>query len=208
MSGMKIRINNVVVSVTYEGTKFDLEKLARTIDGARYDPENFPGIVYKSKVPSASFLIFSSGKVNCVGAKSMRDVELAIKKLTEKLRRAGVKIKSEPKVKVQNIVASIDFGRGFDLEEIARNFKNAEYEPEVFPGLVLRLDDPKVAVLLFATGKGVCAGAKSEGDVERAAERIIKTLRLAIELNSHDGPDEGKQHAYAQKAPRHLADRG
>ena len=57
----------------------------------------------------------------------MRDVELAVKKLTRKLRRAGVRIKSEPKVKIQNIAASVDFGRGFDLDEIARRFENAEY---------------------------------------------------------------------------------
>ncbi len=177
MPGVKTRIQNIVVSVTYEGVEFNLEKLARTLDGARYDPEVFPGIAYRSEVPRASFLIFTSGKMNCVGAKSMKDARLAIKKLTKKLRRFGVKIRSEPEIKVQNIVASIDFGRGFDLEEIARNFENTEYEPEVFPGLVFRLDDPKVVVLLFVSGKGVCAGAKSKKDVERAAERITK-LRL------------------------------
>lgn len=174
MPGVKTRIENVVVSVTYEGTEFDLKKLARTVDGVVHDPEVFPGAVYKSEDPRASFLIFSSGKMNCVGARSMEDAELAVKRLTRKLRRAGFKIKSEPKVKVRNIVASIDFGRRFDLEEIAMNFENAEYEPEVFPGLVFRLDDPKVAVLLFVSGKGVCAGARSGRDVERAAERITK----------------------------------
>ncbi len=177
MSRVKTKIQNIVVSVTYEGTEFNLEKLARTLDGADYDPEVFPGIAYRSEVPRASFLIFSSGKMNCVGAKSMKDAKLAIKNLTKKLRRSGVKIESEPKIKVQNIVASIDFGRGFDLEKIARNFETTEYEPEVFPGLVFRLDDPKVVVLLFVSGKGVCAGAKSKKDVERAAERITK-LRL------------------------------
>lgn len=177
MPRVKTRIQNIVVSVTYAGVEFNLEKLARCLDNTRYDPEIFPGIAYKSEVPRASFLIFSSGKMNCVGATSMKAARLAIKNLTKKLRRSGVKIKSEPQIKVQNIVASIDFGRGFDLEEIARNFANTEYEPEVFPGLVFRLDDPKVVVLLFVSGKGVCAGAKSKKDVEKAAGRITK-LRL------------------------------
>jgi transcription initiation factor TFIID TATA-box-binding protein len=174
---MKIRIHNVVVSVAYGGVEFDLERLAGAIDGARYDPENFPALVYRSDEPRASFIIFSSGRANCVGAKSMDDVRMAIKKLTRKLKKAGAEVKSEPEVKVQNIVASIDFGRGFDLDEIARRFEDAEYEPEVFPGLVFRLDDPEVTVLLFASGIGVCAGARSERDVRRAAGRVAK-LRL------------------------------
>ena len=177
MGRVKQKVQNIVLSVTYEDVKFDLEKLARSLDGARYDPEVFPGIAYKSYDPPASFLIFASGKMNCVGAQSMRDAKLAIKKLTGKLRRSGIKVKSEPKVKVQNIVASFDFGREFDLERIARDFKNTEYEPEVFPGLVFRLDEPKVVVLLFVSGKGVCAGAKRMGDIKKAGEKITQIIK-------------------------------
>jgi transcription initiation factor TFIID TATA-box-binding protein len=174
---VKKKIVNIVLSVTYEGVEFNLEKLARSLDGARYDPEVFPGIAYKSDDPLASFLIFASGKMNCVGARSMKDAKLAIKKLTMKLKKAGVKVRAEPKVKVQNIVASFDFGTEFDLERIARTFENTEYEPEVFPGLVFRMDDPAVVVLLFVSGKGVCAGAKSAEDINRAAINITKILK-------------------------------
>ncbi len=177
MVDVKKKIVNIVLSVTYEGVEFNLEKLARSLDGARYDPEVFPGIAYKSDDPLASFLIFASGKMNCVGAKSMVDAKLAIKKLTKKLKKAGVKVRAEPKVKVQNIVASFDFGTEFDLERIARTFENTEYEPEVFPGLVFRMDDPAVVVLLFVSGKGVCAGAKSTEDINRAAINITKILK-------------------------------
>jgi transcription initiation factor TFIID TATA-box-binding protein len=177
MAGVKIQVQNIVLSVTYEGVEFNLEKLSKSLEGARYDPEVFPGIAYKSEDPPASFLIFASGKMNCVGARSMADAKLAIKKLTKKLKKARIKIKSEPKVKVQNIVASFDFGREFDLERIARTYENTEYEPEVFPGLVFRLDDPKVVVLLFVSGKGVCAGAKGMKDIQMAAQKITKILR-------------------------------
>lgn len=175
--GVKTQVQNIVLSVTYKDVEFDLEKLARSLDGARYDPEVFPGISYKSEDPPASFLIFASGKMNCVGAKSMNDAKLAIRKLTRKLRKTGIKVKSEPKVKVQNIVASFDFAREFDLEWIARSFENTKYEPEVFPGLVFRLDEPKVVVLLFVSGKGVCAGAKNMGDIKKAAVKITKILK-------------------------------
>ena len=173
---VKTKIQNIVLSVTYEDTEFNLEKVAKLLDGAVYDPEVFPGITYKSVHPPASFLIFSSGKMNCVGASSMSDAKQAIGKLTRKLRKARIKVKTEPKVKVQNIVASVNFGRKFDLEHIARSFENTEYEPEVFPGLVFRLDEPKVVVLLFVSGKGVCAGAKSMNDVKKAAQKINKIL--------------------------------
>lgn len=176
MAEVKTKLQNIVLSVTYEGVEFDLEKLARSLEGARYDPEVFPGIAYKSMDPQASFLIFASGKMNCVGARSMVDAKLAIKRLTKKLQKAGIKIRADPKVKVQNIVASFDFEREFDLEKIARTFDNTEYEPEVFPGLVFRLDEPKVVVLLFVSGKGVCAGAKSMVDIKAAGAKIVKLM--------------------------------
>jgi len=174
---VKTKIQNIVLSVTYEDTEFNLEKLAKSLEGTVYNPKRFPGVVYKSVHPSASFLIFSSGKMNCVGARSMNDANQAIRKLTRKLREAHIKVKKEPKVKVQNIVASVDFGRKFDLEHIACSFEKTEYEPEVFPGLVFRLEDPKAVLLLFVSGKGVCAGAKSMKDVKRAAQKISKILR-------------------------------
>jgi len=176
MTKVRTKIQNIVLSVTYEGTEFNLNKLARSLDGARYDPESFPGVVYKSEDPRASFLIFASGKMNCVGARSMADAKLAIKKLTRKIREAHIKVKTEPKVKVQNIVASVNFGRKIDIERIARRFENTEYEPEVFPGLVFRLDNPKTVLLLFVSGKGVCAGAKSMGDVNRAAQKTNEII--------------------------------
>jgi transcription initiation factor TFIID TATA-box-binding protein len=176
MTGVKTKIQNIVLSVTYEDTEFNLNKLARSLDGARYDPERFAGLIYKSEYPRASFVIFASGKMNCVGASSMNDAKLAIKKLIRKIRRAHIKVKTEPKVKIQNIVASVNFGRKFDLERIASRFENTEYEPEVFPGLVFRLDDPKAVLLLFVSGKGVCAGVKSMRDVNRAAQKINRIL--------------------------------
>lgn len=81
----------------------------------------------------------------------------------------------EPEVEIQNIVASVDFHHKFDLEEIARNFRHAEYNPEVFPGLVFRVEGRSMAVLLFAQGKGVSVGAKTEEEIEEAIDRIEET---------------------------------
>ncbi len=174
---VKTKIQNIVLSITYEDTEFDLKKVFSSLDGTVYNPKRFPGVVYKSVHPSPSFLIFASGKMICAGASSMKDANRAIRKLTRKLREANIRVKAEPKVKVQNIVASVNFNRKFDIENIARRFENTEYEPEVFPGLVFRLEDPKVVFLLFVSGKGVCVGSKSMKDVKRAAQEISKILR-------------------------------
>ena len=174
---VKTKIQNIVLSVTYEDTEFNLVKVANSLEGTVYNPKRFPGVVYKSSDPKASFLIFASGKMICAGARTMEDAKLAIKRLTTKLQKAGVKVKVEPRVKVQNIVASVNFGRKFDIEHIARSFENTEYEPEVFPGLVFRLEDPKAVLLLFVSGKGVCVGTKSIIDVKRAAQKVSKILQ-------------------------------
>ncbi|MDI6640110.1 MAG: TATA-box-binding protein, partial [Methanocellales archaeon] len=55
--------------------------------------------------------------------------------------------------------------------------ENIEYEPEQFPGLVYRLSEPKVVVLLFGSGKLVVTGGKKPADAEVAVEKIAKELR-------------------------------
>ncbi|KXA90476.1 hypothetical protein AKJ62_00865 [candidate division MSBL1 archaeon SCGC-AAA259D14] len=174
---MEYEIQNVVVRVTYEDSEFDLNRLANLLEETRYDPDIFPGVAYKPSGKEASFLIFSSGKMNCVGAKSIEGAEEAIRELTERIRGVEIGPDVEPNIEVQNIVASLDFERGFDVERIADTFRNVEYEPEVFPGLVFRLSDPSATLLLFPSGKGVCAGVKSEEDIEKAAERVTEVVK-------------------------------
>jgi transcription initiation factor TFIID TATA-box-binding protein len=54
-----------------------------------------------------------------------------------------------PEITVENIVASTSFADKLDLDVIAQSLEEAEYEPEQFPGLVYRIKEPKVAMLLF-----------------------------------------------------------
>ena len=79
-------------------------------------------------------------------------------------------------IEVQNIVASTVFAEKLDLDVIAQSIEETEYEPEQFPGLVYRLTDPKVALLLFGSGKIVCAGARKTEDVSSAVDKISKEL--------------------------------
>jgi hypothetical protein len=53
------------------------------------------------------------------------------------------------------------------------------YEPEQFPGLIYRMDDPKAVILLFASGKLVCTGAKKESDIFQAVTKLKRSLHTS-----------------------------
>jgi transcription initiation factor TFIID TATA-box-binding protein len=174
----KIRIENIVASTSL-GRELDLNAISLVLKGADYDPEQFPGLVYRLKEPKTASLLFRSGKVVCTGGKSLADVKTAIGKVVQHLEAAGVHIKIEPEIKVQNIVASSDLGTNINLNAIAigLGLEKVEYEPEQFPGLVYRVDSPKVVMLLFGSGKLVCTGARTPEDVEVAVNKIAEELR-------------------------------
>ncbi len=176
----RIRIENIVASTSF-GNELDLEAIALALVGAKYDPEHFPGLIYRLKEPKTATLLFRSGKVICTGAKSLVQVKLAIRNVAEKIRKTGIRIEKEPEIEVQNIVASSDLETKINLNEIAISLQmeKIEYEPEQFPGLVYRLDDPKVVLLLFGSGKLVCTGARKPEDVERAVENVTEELKIA-----------------------------
>lgn len=174
MSG-KVKIENVVASTSL-GMKFDLGLITVSLDNVEYEPEQFPGLVYHLDEPKAAALIFGSGKIVCTGAKSIDMAKLAIEKIVEKIKEAGVDIKNKPEVVVQNVVATANLHAELNLDAIAIALDNTEYEPEQFPGLVYRMKVPKVVLLLFGSGKIVCTGAKSVKDAETAADNVKETL--------------------------------
>ncbi|ADB57134.1 TATA-box-binding protein [Archaeoglobus profundus] len=173
----KIKIENVVAS-TQIGENIDLNKIAREIPDADYKPKQFPGLVLRTKEPKAAALIFRSGKVVCTGSKSVEDARRVVKQIVKIVGSLGIPVIEEPEVKVQNIVASADLGTDLNLNAIAigLGLENVEYEPEQFPGLVYRLRDPRVVVLIFGSGKMVVTGGKTPDDARRAVEKIAEEL--------------------------------
>jgi len=173
----EIKVQNIVASTTFS-EKLDLDVIAQTLENAEYEPEQFPGLVYRLKDPKTATLLFRSGAANCTGAKNIEDVKTTIKIISEKLEKMGVKTYKDPKIVIQNIVATSDLGGELNLSEVAVSLglENVEYEPEQFPGLVYRIKEPKVALLLFGSGKIVCAGARTVDDVSLAVEKVSKEL--------------------------------
>ncbi|SEH36889.1 MULTISPECIES: TATA-box-binding protein [Halopenitus] len=172
-----ITIENVVAS-TGIGQELDLESVAMDLEGADYDPEQFPGLVYRTQSPKSAALIFRSGKIVCTGAKSTDAVHESLHIVFDELRALEIPVEDDPEITVQNIVTSADLGDDLNLNAIAigLGLEHIEYEPEQFPGLVYRLDDPDVVALLFGSGKLVITGGKEPADAERAVDVIVDRL--------------------------------
>ncbi|MFB3889558.1 MAG: TATA-box-binding protein [Candidatus Bathyarchaeia archaeon] len=166
-----ISIENVVASATLN-QKVDLNAVVKGYPGVEYRPEQFPGLVFRLKRPKTATLIFNSGKMVCTGAKSEKEARRAVMKVIKELKRGGIIIIGKPELKIQNIVASASLGGLIDLEKAAYTLGRTMYEPEQFPGLIYRMEEPKVVILLFASGKLVCTGAKKEDDVFSSVEKL------------------------------------
>ncbi|MFB5613022.1 MAG: TATA-box-binding protein [Nitrosarchaeum sp.] len=171
----KIDVVNVVASATIN-QKLDLVDITKKFPDVEYHPEQFPGAVFRLQNPKTATLLFGSGKMVCTGAKSQELAETAVANVVKLLKKGKIKIKNEPEVSIQNIVSSINLGGKVNLEQAARMLPRSMYEPEQFPGLIHRMLDPKTVILIFASGKLVCVGAKVEKDVHRSVNQIHSLL--------------------------------
>lgn len=181
-TGSTVEIQNVVASTTID-QELDLESVSADLPNTTYDPDQSPGAIYRTESPRATILLFRSGNIVCTGAKSQEDAHAAIEHLFDDLQSLGIEIPESPEITIQNIVSSADLGHSLNLNAIAigLGLENTEYEPEQFPGLVYRLEDPSVVVLLFGSGKIVIVGATTPDDTHEAIDFLSNQLR-SLEL--------------------------
>ncbi|UCD02587.1 MAG: TATA-box-binding protein [Promethearchaeota archaeon] len=178
------KINNIVATAKIDLTgKLDLVKIARKLYDAEYHPERFPGVIFRQDNPRSTFLIFSTGKMVVTGLEFVQDAEKAVSKLLKKIKKFGIK-SSDPEIAIQNIVANGDLHRLINLNKAVLLMEFVMYEPEVFPGLIYNMKDPRAVFLLFSTGKFVCTGVKKEKILERAI------LKLKQEINNMEVTSE------------------
>lgn len=172
------KIQNIVATASL-GKPVPLTKLARTQPNTEYNPETFPGLVLRIKEPKSAVLVFSSGNLVCTGTKSVSQVKQVSHEVIKQLRKINVKITAKPKITVQNIVASGNINLKLNLNFLALEMENTEYEPEQFPGLVYKLADPNATFLLFSNGKLVCTGTKNKQQLEDSMKQLIKNVKNA-----------------------------
>jgi len=175
-----VKIQNVVASATLD-QKINLLDIIKAFRNVEYRPKQFPGLVFRLKRPKTATLIFGSGKMVCTGAKSEKQARSAVMKVVRELKSGGIIILGKPRIVIQNIVSSANLYEKIDIETAADVMDNVMYEPEQFPGAIYRMTEPKVVLLVFASGKLVITGARREEQVHEAVEKI-KALLIDYEL--------------------------
>ena len=227
----RLTVVNVVAS-TRVAEELDLPDIAIQLN-CEYEPEQFPGVVYRVVDPKLAILMFRSGRAVCTGGKNQNNIEVGIERMTKDLRDAGIETwdLKDIEIEVQNMVATYSLFYPEDYAGVARMddnntrvidtsdgiraatdeevkeedsrirgiregeplaalprklnlnnltfhlpFDKVEYEPEQFPGLIYRLDYPKVVCLIFGSGKMVITGARTKSDFFEAVQFIQDEL--------------------------------
>ena len=230
----RLTVVNVVAS-TRVAEELDLPDIAIQLN-CEYEPEQFPGVVYRVVDPKLAILMFRSGRAVCTGGKNQNNIEVGIERMTKDLRDAGIETwdLKDIEIEVQNMVATYSLFYPEDYAGVARMddnntrvidtpdgiraatdevvkegdsrirgiregeplaalprklnlnnltfhlpFDKVEYEPEQFPGLIYRLDYPKVVCLIFGSGKMVITGARAKAEILEAAQFIQDELAVA-----------------------------
>ena len=227
----RLTVVNVVAS-TRVAEELDLPDIAIQLN-CEYEPEQFPGVVYRVVDPKLAILMFRSGRAVCTGGKNKDNIHTGIERMIGDLRAAGIETweLEDVEIEVQNMVATyalhypedyygtarmvdnntkvIDVEGGIraatDEEVEAEDprirgiregeplatmprrlnlnnltfhlpFDKVEYEPEQFPGLIYRLDYPRVVCLIFGSGKMVITGARDKSEILEAVQFIQDEL--------------------------------
>jgi transcription initiation factor TFIID TATA-box-binding protein len=183
-SGIVPTLQNIVATVNLD-TKLDLKTIALTARNAEYNPKRFAAVIMRIRDPKTTALIFASGKMVVTGAKSEQAGRLAARKYARIIQKLGFEA-SFKDFKIQNVVASCDVKFPIRLEGLA--FSHGffcSYEPELFPGLIYRMKQPKIVLLIFVSGKVVLTGAKQREEIYQAFEKIYPVLQ---EFRKGDNP--------------------
>lgn len=172
-----IRIENIVATCPL-GFGLDLSRLALLLPESEYDPEHFHALVHRDEKNRGSLLVNSSGIVVCVGFKSRQSLEKAVDDFVHDLQLNDYPVVKGP-IEIRNLVASARLPYKLDLSRITLAIDSAEYEPEQFPGIVLRLDESNATVLVFGSGKLICTGTTNREDAESALRQVCARV-LAV----------------------------
>lgn len=184
---VSLRIENVVASINL-GVQLPLEKILEKYKDIE-KKNNFPGLVAKINNPKATILIFASGKLVCTGVRLPSQIPTVVNIIIKKIRKADIEIENDPIVKIENIVVRGDFHQSINLDITSLILDSAIYEPEVFPGLIYKIVDPKICFLIFSSGRIIVTGSNSEDIIKKSVKILAVKLKKSGVLGD-DGIEE------------------
>ena len=176
-----LKIENIVASGVI-AESIDLVEFSSKVGNCELNKKRFPGAVFRIADPRIACLIFSSGKIVITGVRNDKALAKGLAIVIQSLKDAGIKPLKEPRVSITNMVCSYNLDRYINLNKmtVMLNVENVEYEPEQFPGLVYRIFDPKIVVLIFSSGKIILTGGKNLEDVKKGLDVLEKKLESLV----------------------------
>ena len=174
--GIVPEIQNVVSSVNL-GCELDPKKIAQQARNVEYNPKKISAAVMRMHHPNVTAMIYKSGKMVCTGARSERESKLAARKFARIVQKLGYQVRFLD-FEIQNVVAKCDVHFPIMLPKMVEvdDKTMCSYEPEIFPALKYRMVEPRVMLLIFASGKVVLTGAKCRQDIYEAFGKIYPIL--------------------------------
>ena len=168
-------LQNIVATCNL-AVALDLKKIAMSARNAEYNPKRFSAVIMRIRDPKTTALIFKSGKVVVTGAKSEDAMRVAARKFARIIQKLDYPARFTD-FKIQNMVGSCDVKFPIRLEGLAYKHSHySSYEPELFPGLIYRMVQPKIVLLIFVSGKVVLTGGKLRNEIFSAFEQIYPVL--------------------------------
>jgi transcription initiation factor TFIID TATA-box-binding protein len=175
---LSYKIQNVVSTFNGGVQRLNLRLLCMLLNWCQFNPEVFAALIGRLEDPKTTLLTFTSANNVCTGGKSEIDSRIACRIMASIMQDHGIEC-SMGRFVVQNIVASAYTGFPLKLEAIAVKYSpDATYDPEVFPGLIFRMRNPKIVFLLFREGKLVITGGKKRSQLTRAADIFYNNVLI------------------------------
>jgi transcription initiation factor TFIID TATA-box-binding protein len=176
-----LKIENIVASGVI-AESIDLQEFSEKIENCELNKKRFPGAVYRIPDPKIACLVFSSGKIVLTGIRNQKALTDGLAIVIESLKKAGMEPLKEPKVAITNMVCSYNLGKYININRLSvtLNLENIEYEPEQFPGLVYRIKDPKIVVLIFSSGKIILTGGRNLEDIKKGLDLLEDKLASVL----------------------------
>ena len=164
-----------VMSSFQVNCKLNLRHISQQAKNCVYNPKKFSAVIMTIANPSATALVFKSGVIRVMGTKTVADSKIASKKFAKIIKKLGYEVHYSH-FKVTNLMAKCNVQFTISMMKLNDYLDGSLYEPESYAGLVYRMVEPKITIIVFRTGKVVFCGTQDEQSINEAYHKIYNVL--------------------------------